>query len=72
LAQIRSPGLGIATVYRYLHMQCGLHSVRRIILADGQTRYAPWSRSWTYIMQCTVCNSVLVGARANGIRRRFL
>jgi Fe2+ or Zn2+ uptake regulation protein len=60
-ARIQAPGLGIATAYRCIKRLCEDGSVRPIMLPDGQQRYAPRHRSWSYLMLCTTCGRLIVG-----------
>jgi Fur family ferric uptake transcriptional regulator len=59
LARRRSPGIGIATVYRSLKCLCGCGKAVEIRLGDGSAVYAPAPphRSNAHLI-CSACGSV--------------
>lgn len=62
LAAKRSPGLGIATVYRSVKCLCGCGKAVEVKLGDGATVYeAASSRPHAHLV-CSSCGSVLEAA----------
>lgn len=51
----RSPGLGIATVYRNLKLLVDHHQVQQVLLPDGRMRYESADKHHHHHFHCRVC-----------------